>query len=646
MKYIQNTILLFTVFLNASILLLSCDKIPFLTKKENDTKKMMLLAAVLLSGNSSSQNKICTSAPGQGFTKFADGLIRAFGDENIGISKVYTNGSLDNSYKIADGTCNLALVQEDIFWKLKELASTESGEQKKALTSVTKMRTLGVMLYDDVHLVVNKNSGISKISDMQGKKVNLGPQGSGTLITAKIILESYGMNENSLIASYDSVSDSISKLANGTYDAIFAVSSAPIEALSKLSSSTNITLLKTDTNQKNGFYSKTGTISSSTYSWLTEDVKDNLQVISVLVADNTFLDNTTKTREVIRDTFDNMYKNKDEYATLYFPAWKNVAKENSWNFFKESPYGWHYYTVEYFFGDNPPENADLKICGNTSVGTYTNIAKDLIPWIESSLGLKLSVQYSVGSHENALNLFEGVCTMGILQEDVAMYLLSKTLDQAEGSSYNIILPLHNEDVHLLVNTSSGINTISDMQGKKVNLGPIGSGTYITAKLILDSQGFTSPPTYYTAALSDAAAGVQNGTYDAAFFVDVPPISELSGLTNVKLIRTSVNDARLPYTTNGTIAASNYSFQSSYGDVTNNLQVRALLVNRVKGFDDNKVATLLDTIFTNILDQNTVSKLNASKQWKTISKTTALEHLKYYPFGWGVVSSEYFINLIQ
>ena len=96
-----------------------------------------------------------------------------------------------------------------------------------------------------------------------------------------------------------------------------------------------------------------------------------------------------------------------------------------------------------------------------------------------------------------------------------------------------------EHIHLVALKKSNINSVKDLKGKRVSLDEPGSGTYVDAKLILESNGLSTSDVKAEALKGKAATdALRNGKVDAIFVVAGFPtgaIVELASAVDVKLV---------------------------------------------------------------------------------------------------------------
>ncbi|SHL58912.1 TAXI family TRAP transporter solute-binding subunit [Roseibium suaedae] len=157
-------------------------------------------------------------------------------------------------------------------------------------------------------------------------------------------------------------------------------------------------------------------------------------------------------------------------------------------------------------------------------------------------GLIASAVSSRGSVDNLNAISSGLRNSGFAQSDTAFWAYTGT-GTMEGKpaaeDLRAIAALFPEHIHLVTLADSGINSVADLAGKRVSLDEPGSGTYVDAKLILESFGL-GVDKVTAEALKPNAAGdaLRNGQIDAFFFVGGYPtgaIVELASAVKVKLV---------------------------------------------------------------------------------------------------------------
>lgn len=161
-------------------------------------------------------------------------------------------------------------------------------------------------------------------------------------------------------------------------------------------------------------------------------------------------------------------------------------------------------------------------------GTYHAIGND-ISTISAKYGVDIEVKSSVGSIENIRQLLKNdEVDLSITQSDVidALRSSNKSATQSAFQNLRLVLPLYQEEVHLLANKS--VTSISDLAGKRVSIGQIGSGTHVTATSILNKLNIKTLANNKLGPV-DAYKSLLFGKLDAVFFVSGKPISHIQGM---------------------------------------------------------------------------------------------------------------------
>ncbi len=152
-------------------------------------------------------------------------------------------------------------------------------------------------------------------------------------------------------------------------------------------------------------------------------------------------------------------------------------------------------------------------------GTYIQIGRDLAA-LGAECGLELNVRESAGSIENMNAVRDRRATqLGIVQSDVLEYFRTFAGDdpalRRAAQGIRIAFPLYNEEVHVLARRE--IASLADLGGKRVATGTEGSGTRLTADLVLDLAQ-VEPAERLPLAPAEALEALLAGEVDALFYV--------------------------------------------------------------------------------------------------------------------------------
>ncbi|WP_421988619.1 TAXI family TRAP transporter solute-binding subunit [Roseococcus sp.] len=120
-------------------------------------------------------------------------------------------------------------------------------------------------------------------------------------------------------------------------------------------------------------------------------------------------------------------------------------------------------------------------------GTYIRIAADLAAVLDNSDQLRVIAMIGRGSLQNIADIMtlRGV-DLGIVQSDALAYARRERLFPLVDRLVQYVSKLYDEEVHILA--GPGIAGVRDLAGKAVNVDLRGSGTAMTASLLLGALG--------------------------------------------------------------------------------------------------------------------------------------------------------------
>ncbi|MFZ5953451.1 MAG: TAXI family TRAP transporter solute-binding subunit [Candidatus Rifleibacteriota bacterium] len=101
---------------------------------------------------------------------------------NTSFNIVETAGSIENLKLLSEGKADLALVQNDIAYY------AANGEAMFASGKIAGLSGIATLFPEVVQIIVRKDTGIASLSDLEGKKIAVGSQNSGTYYNAQQIL--------------------------------------------------------------------------------------------------------------------------------------------------------------------------------------------------------------------------------------------------------------------------------------------------------------------------------------------------------------------------------------------------------------------------------------------------------------------------
>ncbi|MEV1291634.1 TAXI family TRAP transporter solute-binding subunit [Pseudonocardia sp. NPDC049635] len=233
-----------------------------------------------------------------------------------------------------------------------------------------------------------------------------------------------------------------------------------------------------------------------------------------------------------------------------------------------------------------PPSPELVIAGGVQPGVYINLARSLAAIWQERLGLDRPprVLDTAGSGQNMQLLTGGAATVAISQVDVA----AEVAGAATGPDEPMALArLYDDVTHVVVRRDSGLARLSDLRGRRVSIGPDGSGYQPIALRLLRAAGLDpsvlADPVEL--GLPDAVTALREDRIDAFFWsggVPTDGIRELAARTPIRLLE--LGDAldrtreEFPVYSLATVPANTYGLPGPVAclSVRNALLVRAAM----------------------------------------------------------------------
>ncbi|MBQ9646765.1 MAG: TAXI family TRAP transporter solute-binding subunit [Oscillospiraceae bacterium] len=185
--------------------------------------------------------------------------------------------------------------------------------------------------------------------------------------------------------------------------------------------------------------------------------------------------------------------------------------------------------------------------GGTS-GTYYAVGGVLGTVLGPKLTLStLSVESTGASKANVNMITDGEAQMAILQSDVVNYAhngINTFAETGVEDSALWVAGIYNETVQILA--KPGINNVSDLKGKTVCVGDVGSGTEVNAWQVLGAAGLTANDIkVVNGSFQDGVDQLKDGKIDAAFTVaGAPTTAIVDYATTNELNLVSLSDSEL------------------------------------------------------------------------------------------------------
>ena len=183
----------------------------------------MLIAVPLLAAPSKAQEfpkNILTGGPNGTYIQIGRDLSREMARCGLTLNVRESAGSLENFLGVRSRRhTQFGIVQSDVLEYLRTYAS----EDRDIARAIAGVRILAPLYNEEVHILAKREIG--SLSDLNGRRVAVGVEDSGTFLTASLVLDLAGIAPSERLTI--SAGDSLAGLLAGEIDAFFYVAGAP-----------------------------------------------------------------------------------------------------------------------------------------------------------------------------------------------------------------------------------------------------------------------------------------------------------------------------------------------------------------------------------------------------------------------------------
>ena len=276
------------------------------------------------------------------------------------------------------------------------------------------------------------------------------------------------------------------------------------------------------------------------------------------------------------------------------------------------------------------QNTVTVISGNPN-GAYLYLAFDMSAVLDSGSDLRVLPVIGKGGYQNMMDVLylRGV-DLGITQSNIMSYL-KKTGEFGPNIDGRVayIAKLYNEEMHILA--GPGINSVQDLNGKRVNLSDIGSGTQFSTRLIFELLGIKVQEVNFDQ--SEGYQRVKSGDIAATVLIAGKPTGSFGkfklepGMTLLPMPYTEVLEQDyFP----AKLTSDDYPSLIPKGNSVDTIAVGAVLVafNWPRNSDRyRRVAAFVDAFFTKFSE---FQKPARHSKWKEANLASTLRGWKRFP----------------
>ncbi len=247
---------------------------------------------------------------------------------------------------------------------------------------------------------------------------------------------------------------------------------------------------------------------------------------------------------------------------------------------------------------------EIVIATGPETGTYRALGEALARVLEGASVVESAEVLSTGGSVENMDRIDGAggsADLAFVQSDTPT-----------GNNARLVAPLYNEVLHILVSRldADEIRSVYDLRGRRVSLGPAGSGTRQLSKRVLNHFG-AEVGEDLALLPAEAMAGLIDGSVDAAFILSAIPSRMITELAEKDAIRfLSLGDAQefgnesdalalvFPSIRGTTIPRSTYVRLPE--EPVQTIEVSAMLIAR-RGLGTDLVRTITAALFERRLD---------------------------------------------
>lgn len=250
------------------------------------------------------------------YYQFGLNIAEIVKEKNIRLNVMPSEGSVENVYAVFKRPhTQLGIVQADVLAFVARISSDPVLQQ-----IAHKIKMVFPLYNEEIHLV--GRSGVEKFADLQGKRVAIGQEGSGTYLTVRLLFEISGIIPSEMITI--GTNDALSQLKAGQIDAMFYVAGYPVQLfINEVSRSDDLALVPIQNEAIAEFYPQT-VIPAGTYAWQQAEVP-TMAVKAVLISFNFRGEHCENVGQVGRQ----IYQKLDWLQNNGHPKWNAVQLDAS-----------------------------------------------------------------------------------------------------------------------------------------------------------------------------------------------------------------------------------------------------------------------------------------------------------------------------
>lgn len=209
-------------------------------------KKLFVLAffaCLLWSANSSAADvnrlKLATGGTSGVYYPLGGAIGQTVGEKSDGkfsVTAQSSGASGENMRLVQDGEVDFAIVQNDV-------ADSAYNGTEPFKDKFGKVRALGRLYPEYLHIVASKDSGIKSIDDFKGKKISVGARGSGNELNCRQFFDIYGLNYDNITPIFLPYGETADQFKDRNLDAFVFTIGTPNPAIVDITTAQDVNFI-------------------------------------------------------------------------------------------------------------------------------------------------------------------------------------------------------------------------------------------------------------------------------------------------------------------------------------------------------------------------------------------------------------------
>lgn len=157
----------------------------------------------------------------------------------ISVTPQATGASGENMRLVQEGEVDFAIVQNDV-------ADSAFNGTQPFDTKLGKVRALGRLYPEYLHVVASKDSGIQKVEDFKGKKISVGARGSGNELNCRQFFDIYGLDYKNITPIFLPYGETADQFKDRSLDAFVFTIGTPNPAIVDITTAQDVNFIPLD----------------------------------------------------------------------------------------------------------------------------------------------------------------------------------------------------------------------------------------------------------------------------------------------------------------------------------------------------------------------------------------------------------------